>query len=72
MTELIDIAEQPVTSVFAGLDVNFVKATVIQWNWEDKVSFGYFFIYLFLEYNTLLSIVKFIKKTTCVNLQFRQ
>ncbi|CAG9533696.1 unnamed protein product [Cercopithifilaria johnstoni] len=36
LTELFDIAEQPVTSVFAGLDVTFVKATVTHWNWKDK------------------------------------
>uniref|UniRef100_A0A0R3RKN2 Pyridine nucleotide-disulfide oxidoreductase domain-containing protein 1 n=1 Tax=Elaeophora elaphi TaxID=1147741 RepID=A0A0R3RKN2_9BILA len=36
LTELFDIAEQPVASVFAGLNVTFVKATVTHWNWKDK------------------------------------
>ncbi|MCP9261317.1 Pyridine nucleotide-disulfide oxidoreductase domain-containing protein 1 [Dirofilaria immitis] len=36
LTELFDVAEQPVTSVFVDLDVIFVRATVTHWNWEDK------------------------------------
>ncbi|OZC10084.1 pyridine nucleotide-disulfide oxidoreductase [Onchocerca flexuosa] len=36
LTELFDIAEQPVTNVFADLDVTFVRATVTHWNWKDK------------------------------------
>lgn len=36
LTELFDIAEQQVTSVFAGLNVTFVKATVTHWDWKNK------------------------------------
>ncbi|EJW83408.1 pyridine nucleotide-disulfide oxidoreductase [Wuchereria bancrofti] len=36
LTELFDIAEQQVTSAFAGLNVTFVKATVTHWDWKNK------------------------------------
>uniref|UniRef100_A0A915PTX3 Pyridine nucleotide-disulfide oxidoreductase domain-containing protein 1 n=1 Tax=Setaria digitata TaxID=48799 RepID=A0A915PTX3_9BILA len=36
LTELFDVVEESVTSVFADLDVTFVRGTVIRWNWKDK------------------------------------
>ncbi|VDN02664.1 unnamed protein product [Thelazia callipaeda] len=36
LTEVLHISEKSVVDAFSGVDVTFVKGTVIQWNWKSK------------------------------------